>query len=112
LLPGLWDLPGAFAGDDAARARGAAQVADGLPFPLATPQPVGSVRHAVTYRRIVLHVHQAEVREEVGASAAAPVDAGGAELAWVTPAQADGRALSSPARRILRRFAGLLDTSA
>ncbi len=109
LLPGLWDLPGAFAGDDASKARRPEELAAELPLALESVSEVGSVRHAVTYRRITLRIHVAEAA--AGAPAEPGTDRGGAELAWRVPAEADAKALSSPARRILRRFAGLLDTS-
>jgi A/G-specific adenine glycosylase len=103
LLPGMWDLPGAFAGDDGDRSSGAEEAAALLPFPVEiAAEPLGSVTHAVTYRRITLDVREALARGGRRAAAAAGTD--GAELRWCRPADALERALSSPARRILRRW--------
>jgi A/G-specific adenine glycosylase len=103
LSPGLWDLPGAFTGDDHLAATTAADAARLVPFRLLVDGALGAVRHAVTYRRITLHVHPARPARGARGSALAGPD--GAELAWCEPATAFDRALSSPARRILERFA-------
>lgn len=100
LLPGLWDLPGAFLGDDACPTASPETVAERLPFDVKWGASVGRLRHAVTYRRIALDVHEASAFGAVDAAK----DRDGAELAWVPRADAVKRALSSPARRILKRW--------
>jgi len=104
LLPGLWDLPGAFAGDDRVVRTSAADAAARLPFAVGDLEKLGSVRHAVTYRRIRLDVHAGSVGQAAGRSRR---DRDGAELAWVDAREAGTKALSSPARKILRRWGGV-----
>ncbi|NNE44012.1 MAG: A/G-specific adenine glycosylase [Gemmatimonadetes bacterium] len=106
ISPGLWDLPGAFPGNDGDVSTGPEEAAAQVPFPVRIGTPRGTLRHAVTFRKITL-----EVREAVPAEAAGPRVPGapgrgpdGAELLWSGPEDADERALSSPARRILRRW--------
>jgi A/G-specific adenine glycosylase len=104
LLPGMWDLPGAFAGNDGDRSSGADDAAALLPFAVeVAPEPLGSLRHSITYRRITLDVRAARASRG-RARGAKGTD--GAELAWCPPDDAAQRALSSPARRILRRWGG------
>lgn len=99
LLPGLWDVPGCFTGrggdvsGDVEFARGQ------LPFAVEVDGLVGTHRHGITHRRITLRVHAARARSR------ATRGADGAELRWVDPADALELALSSPARRILQKFA-------
>jgi A/G-specific adenine glycosylase len=104
ISPGLWDLPGAFTGTDGDRSTGVEEALAALPFPVDVGARLGAIRHGVTYRRIVLDVYAAtplcrgrEDRPLTGPD--------GAELSWHDVDEADGRALSSPARRILRRLA-------
>ena len=112
LLPGLWDLPGAFDGPSGDRSAGVADAAGLLPFPVEVGELLGSVRHAITYRRIRLDVRVAAPVGDPpsGPSGPAGADGGigpdGATLRWFARAEADALALSSPARRILRRWAG------
>ncbi len=104
LLPGMWDLPGAFGGGDegAAATRAADTAAALLPFPVRLGAVLGTVRHAITHRRIRLEV----VEATAGPIARTPLPPGpdGAELAWRTPEEVAEAALSSPARRILTRW--------
>ena len=102
LLPGMWDLPGAFAGTDGDRSSGAEEAAALLPFPVEIAgEPLGSVRHAITYRRITLDVRAARA---AGGRRRAAAGTDGADLLWCRSDDALARALSSPARRILRRW--------
>jgi A/G-specific adenine glycosylase len=115
LLAGLWDLPGAFTGGQGDRPIALEDVVETLPFPVSCGEKLGTFRHAVTYRRIVLDVLEAvsleaPPREESlsrrrrggqGPRAAPLRAADGAELLFCTTEQALGKALSSPARRIL-----------
>jgi A/G-specific adenine glycosylase len=104
LLSGMWDLPGAFAGNDDDRSSGADEAAALLPFEVElAPEPLGSIRHAITYRRITLDVRAARAPR---GRARGAVGTDGAELRWCPPEDAAERALSSPARRILRRWGG------
>ena len=64
---------------------------------------LGAIRHAVTYRRITLEVREARPSGPGGAGRARK-GTDGAELLWSTPEAALERALSSPARRIVRRW--------
>ena len=99
LLPGLWDFPGCFTGrggdvsTDLDFARGL------LPFPVEIEGMVGTHRHGITHRRITLRVHAARTKSR------ATRGEDGAELQWVDPIDALDLALSSPARRILQKFA-------
>ncbi|MGQ0720985.1 MAG: A/G-specific adenine glycosylase [Candidatus Eiseniibacteriota bacterium] len=103
LSPGLWDLPGAFTGDERRAAATDGDAARLVPFRLEFGDPLGAVRHAVTHRRITLHVREA--RPARGTRSSAPAGPDGAELTWCTPEAALAKALPSPARRILARFA-------
>jgi len=108
LLPGMWDLPGAFAGPDGDRSTGADDAAALLPFAVDIEgEPLGSVKHAITYRRITLDVRGARAARAAGGRRRRAVGTDGAELLWCAPADALERALSSPARRILRRWGDL-----
>jgi adenine-specific DNA glycosylase len=93
LLPGLWDLPGTFRGDDGDRGHGL-EVANAIPFEIEIGPRLGIVRHAVTYRRITLQVYEALSRE-------ATVPMG---WRWCTIEEAASMALSSPARKILTKW--------
>lgn len=109
LLPGMWDLPGAFAGTDGDRSTGADEAAALLPFPVdVAGEPLGSLTHAITYRRITLDVRAARpgrgARANGDRRARAATGSDGAELLWCPAREALDRALSSPARRILRRW--------
>lgn len=109
LLPGLWDLPGAFAGDDHVPMTTAAEASRRLPFAVRDLETLGTVRHAVTYRRIRLDVHAGRVARRaarIRANGVELTDRDGAELKWVDAAGALERALSSPARKILRKWGG------
>jgi A/G-specific adenine glycosylase len=105
LLPGLWDLPGAFSGSEGDRSAGLEEARGLLPFPVETGETLGTLRHAITYRRITLEVREAAPRGADG-EADSPGLAGpdGAALAWRRRDEAIAGALSSPARRILRRW--------
>ena len=101
----MWDLPGAFAGTDGDRSSGAEDAAALLPFPVEVErEPLGAVKHAITYRRITLDVCAARAAGAPRARSGRDVGTDGAELLWCLPEDALGRALSSPARRILRRW--------
>ncbi|MFN8177108.1 MAG: A/G-specific adenine glycosylase [bacterium] len=102
--PGLWDLPGAFTGADGDRSTGVEDAVAILPFPVDVGAKLGAIRHGVTYRRIVLDVYAATPRRR-GREDRLLRGPDGAELTWHDVGEADGRALSSPARRILRRLA-------
>jgi A/G-specific adenine glycosylase len=102
LLPDLWDLPGAFtarAGDDG---HGADVARALLPFPVELRNVLGTLRHAVTYRRIVLEIVTAVAPAKKAGSRVRGTD--GAELRWCTPREAQAMALSAPARRVLSRW--------
>jgi A/G-specific adenine glycosylase len=101
LLPGLWDVPGTFTGRGGDVSTGPEEAAALLPFGVRTGETLGTMRHAITYRRIELVVVSA-APDRPGPCAATGPD--GAELAWREPPAALGMALSSPARRILRRW--------
>lgn len=103
LLPGLWDLPGAFTGTDGDRSSGQDHAARLVPFPVEIGAPLGTIRHGITYRRITLEVHEARsARRAPRRGDLRGPD--GAELTWSEPSAALDRALSSPARRILARW--------
>jgi A/G-specific adenine glycosylase len=113
LLAGLWDLPGAFDGAPGDRSTGADEAAALLPFPVTVGESLGTLRHAVTYRRIRLDVHAAAPVDGTGgpkadgaarAAADPPPAPDGAELRWIAPGETEDVALSSPARRILHRW--------
>lgn len=94
---GLWDFPGSFTGEDAdSTVEHAAAL---LPFAVRVGERLGTVRHAVTYRRVRADVFSAEPE---GAADGASRGTDGAELAWAVADGADALALSSPARRTLR----------
>jgi A/G-specific adenine glycosylase len=112
LSPGLWDLPGAFTGAGGDRSGGLLDVERSLPVRVTSLGLLGTVRHAVTYRRIVLRVREARaVRTRAAAPQASTggLEEGrtvlsgrdGAEYAWFRARDALGKAVSSPARRIL-----------
>ncbi|MEZ5066452.1 MAG: A/G-specific adenine glycosylase [bacterium] len=103
LLPGLWDLPGAFTGVGGDLSSDLGYAASLLPFPVQAGEVLGTLRHAITYRRISLEIRAAAPARDA-ARAARGTD--GAELAWEAPLAAAARALSSPARRIVTRWAG------
>jgi A/G-specific adenine glycosylase len=105
ISPGLWDLPGTFTGTDGDRSTGLEDALATLPFPVDVGAKLGAIRHGVTYRRIVLDVYAATPRRR-GREDRQLTGPDGAELSWHDVDEADGRALSSPARRILRRLAG------
>ncbi len=107
LLPGMWDLPGAFGGGDGDPSTDLAAAVARLPFRIETGEALGTLRHVVTYRKIRLDVVAAFPAGRTGEAAAATSVHGpdGAELTWCEPARALDMALSSPARRILRRWA-------
>jgi A/G-specific adenine glycosylase len=105
ISPGLWDLPGAFTGRDGDASTGPADAAALLPFRVDVGRKLGAIRHGVTYRRIVLDVFEARPAALRAAGRRALRGSDGAELAWHDVQDVDGRALSSPARRALRRFA-------
>ncbi|MDP7032258.1 MAG: A/G-specific adenine glycosylase [Gemmatimonadota bacterium] len=102
LLPGLWDLPGAFEGDDARVAAGAADAAGLLPHPVEVGETLGVLRHAVTHRRIRLTVRRASPGG--WPDGPAPPGTDGARLRWVLAAEAEEVALSAPGRAALRRW--------
>jgi len=104
LLPGLWDLPGAFTGGDGDRSSVPAHAVALLPFPVEVGPRLGTIRHGITYRRITLEVHEA--RPAAARRTRLRPGPDGAELTWADPRTALDRALSSPARRILRRWGG------
>ncbi len=109
LLAGLWDLPGAFAGEDDVRVGSLDSVVSALPFDAEIGARLGRVRHQVTHRRITLEVHEARVPRASFANASE----GGArsgELLWVRPEKAMSMALSAPARKILEKWGASLDT--
>jgi A/G-specific adenine glycosylase len=106
LLPGLWDLPGAFTGIGGDRSAGTAEAEASLPIPVEPGAVLGKIRHAITYRRIVLEVREARPVERRRRRPPAGPD--GAEFLWCPAPQALERALSSPARRILLKW-GTLD---
>jgi A/G-specific adenine glycosylase len=102
LLAGLWDLPGAFtarSGDEDHGVDGALAL---LPFPVELGEVVGTLRHAVTYRRIVLEIVAAVAPPARGASSRRGTD--GAEIRWCTAREALTMALSAPARRAVTRW--------
>ncbi|MBZ0269503.1 NUDIX domain-containing protein, partial [bacterium] len=94
--PGLWDLPGAFEGNDAVAETTPLQVAGTLPFAVEVGEKVATVKHAVTHRRIRLDVYEAAPRAAPG-TAAAP-------FLWCDGTEALDRALPGPARRILQEY--------
>jgi A/G-specific adenine glycosylase len=96
ISPGLWDLPGAFTGTDADAGIDAARAL--VPFAVRVGASLGTLRHAVTHRRIRLDVFDAA---PAGRAPRRPRGADGADLAWCPPARAGDLALSAPARRIL-----------
>ena len=106
--PGLWDLPGAFPGTGPDVSAGADEAAALLPFAVTVGDAVGTLRHGVTYRKIALEIREASLKRGGGvrsAGGSVPLTGpDGAELCWERPADADSRALSSPARRILQRW--------
>ncbi len=115
LLPGMWDLPGAFGGDAGDRGRSLEEVAAALPVEVEVGARLGTLRHAITHRRITLEVIEAR-RREGRARGANPNDGEGAGVAargtplgrgehrWCTVAEAAALALSAPARKILARW--------
>jgi A/G-specific adenine glycosylase len=103
ISPGLWDLPGAFTGADGDRSSGVEEARGLLPFAVCVGARLGAVRHGVTYRRIELDVFEATPVRRAALRAAAGPD--GAELAWHPASVAGERALSSPARKVLRLWA-------
>jgi len=102
LLPGLWDLPGAFTGAGGDVDGDLAAALALLPFTAEPREELGRVRHAITYRRIALSVIAASAGDTDGGTGPGP---DGAELAWREPSRALTMALSSPARKILARWA-------
>jgi A/G-specific adenine glycosylase len=104
LLPGMWDLPGAFTGEGGDRSSGVEEARALLPFEVRVGDVVGRWKHAITHRRIELEVREAS--EVLPVLAREGVAADGAELLWCPPAEGMEKALSSPARRVLRRVAG------
>ena len=100
LSSGLWDLPGAFTGADGDRSSDVEEARALLPFAVRVGGRLGTVRHGVTYRRVELAVYEAVPMRRGGGSVRTGPD--GAELSWHEATEADGRALSSPARRALR----------
>ncbi|GJM45146.1 MAG: A/G-specific adenine glycosylase [Gemmatimonadota bacterium] len=117
LLPGLWDLPGAFAGDDDRAATGPEDVRGLVPFAVEILGPLGMIRHAVTHRRVRLDVFAAEpvsARPGPGGPDPRPLfdphSLRDRDHLWITPTLALDRALSSPARRIVRRWGSVLDS--
>jgi len=93
LLPGLWDLPGTFLGNDGDRSHGL-EIAKTIPMKVEIGERLGTVRHAVTYRRITL-----EIYESSSSQSKAP-----AGWRWCTIDEAAAMALSSPARKILTEW--------
>jgi A/G-specific adenine glycosylase len=111
LLPGIWDLPGAFTGIGGDRSGGFADAKGSLPIPVRSGEFLGKIKHAITYRRIVLEVREAHPsngggsRRRPGSRSAQPLTGpDGAEFLWCSLPHALERALSSPARRILRKW--------
>ena len=93
LLPGLWDLPGTFLGNDGDRSHGL-EIAKTIPMKVEIGERLGTVRHAVTYRRITL-----EIYESSSSQSKAP-----AGWRWCTIDEAAAMAISSPARKILTEW--------
>jgi len=104
LLPGLWDLPGAFTGSDGDRSAGVSEARALLPFPVRVGGIVGRWKHAITHRRIELEVREASVASAPGSRESVAAD--GARLRWCALGEGMELALSSPARRVLRHVAG------
>jgi A/G-specific adenine glycosylase len=103
LLPGMWDLPGAFTGEDGDRSGRVEDALSLLPFQVRVGEVVGRWKHAITHRRIALEVREAS--EIVPGDAREGVGPDGAALVWCHPAEGMQKALSSPARRVLQRAA-------
>jgi A/G-specific adenine glycosylase len=101
LLPGMWDLPGAFTGIQGDRSSDLPAANALLPLTVTPGAVLGRIKHAITYRRITLDVHEVAVEEGSDRSL---VGTDGAELLWCTASAALSKALSSPARRALRRW--------
>lgn len=101
LLPGMWDLPGAFGGVDGDRDRPLDETVAALPFCVEVGERLGVLRHGVTYRRITLEVVEARM---TGRIATLPED-----FHWCTPIEAASKALSAPARKILAKW-GLIES--
>jgi A/G-specific adenine glycosylase len=93
LLPGLWDLPGTFRGDDGDRSHGL-EFAKSIPLEIRIGARLGTVRHAVTYRRITLEIYAGRSAQEIAI----------AGWRWCTLDEAHSMALSSPARKILAKW--------
>jgi A/G-specific adenine glycosylase len=106
LLPGMWDLPGAFTGTADDRSTGIAAAGALLPWPVEAGRTLGTVKHAITYRRISLEVREASPAEPFRERRAAGGRRGpdGAELTWLPGEEALGKALSAPARKVIRRW--------
>ena len=102
LSAGLWDLPGAFTGAEGDVSTGFDDAVSLLPFAIERGDELGRARHAVTYRRIALEVISATPALPLRRSRRRGPD--GARLEWVEPSEALSRALSSPAREVLKRF--------
>jgi A/G-specific adenine glycosylase len=105
LLPGLWDLPGTFAGDDGDRGASLEDVVASLPFEIGACVRLGTIRHHVTHRRITLEVHASSAARS--RPARTPI---AGEIRWVPPREAASMALSAPARKILAKWGASLDT--
>jgi A/G-specific adenine glycosylase len=113
LLAGLWDLPGAFTGDDDAAPGSLEASLAALGFEARAGSRLGTLRHQVTHRRITLEVHEASARRASGAhvnGTERDTEPAPAELAWVRLEQAMTMALAAPARKILERWGASLDT--
>jgi A/G-specific adenine glycosylase len=100
LLPGLWDLQGTFLGNDGDRSHGL-EIAKSIPHDIQIGARLGKVRHAVTYRRITLEIHEASSAQE-----RTPIG-----WRWCTLDEAASMALSSPARKILAKWGEAARTS-
>ncbi len=108
LMPGLWDLPGSFAGDDGDRGVPLEETLASL-FPgVEVGARLGVVRHQVTYRRIALEVHEARVSAGSRSREATPASSA---LRWALPEEAASMALAAPARKILSRWGAGAGTS-
>lgn len=93
LLPGLWDLPGTFSGNNGDQSHGL-EIAKTIPLKITMGVRLGAIRHAVTYRRITLEVYEASSSH----------DRTPAGWRWCTLEEATTMALSSPARKILMKW--------
>ncbi|HET9886186.1 MAG TPA: hypothetical protein VFR10_01645, partial [bacterium] len=89
---GLWDLPGTFLGNDGDCSHGL-EIAATIPFKIEIGMRLGTVRHAVTYRKITLQIYEASSSHQSPAG-----------WRWCALGEAHSMALSSPARKILTKW--------